>query len=494
MTRPAKKSAFAVSLLIGLALLTFGWIVRGWPVRAAIEVTGTVLTLDGRGVVGARVVATVAGQEPQFTQTNTAGRFRFPDLPTGQSCTFTVTHKVLTFDPRTITITGASDLAIIAKPTNTNLGLDQSFGTGGKVTTDLGGQDRALSVFGQSDGKIVIVGTANNQGAIARYLPDGSLDQTFGTGGKVIASNLTMAVDLNIKPGALQADNKILIVGRNSTSDFMIDRHDVTGALDPSFGTGGVVTLEFGSGSTDLAKTVAVQADGKIVVAGTTNFGVTTTAMGIARFNSDGSLDTGFGTGGKTVVDTPAVDDPRVIVFQGDGKIVIGALMSSSRPMAVRLNADGTVDTSFGANGIFTATHSGGGYDVALQRDGQIMLIGEGLVRLTTNGVIDTSLGGTNGVIGVPSTELQTVALRSDGVILAGGRGFIQGNDGNFGLALIHPFTGQIIRSVETDVVTQRFDDPKDILVQPDGRIVMVGYTVPITTGDFALVRYVPTP
>jgi uncharacterized delta-60 repeat protein len=490
MTRRTNLFRLATPLTFALALLALGWLTRDWPVRAADEVTGTVLTLDGRGVPNARVTATVTGQEPRYAQTNPAGRFRFPDLPTGQSCTFAVTHKVLSFDQRVLTISGAADLTFSAKPTQTNFALDQSFGTGGKVVTDMGGNDRALSVFGQADGKIVVIGLAGNQGAIARYLADGSLDQSFGTGGKVLSPNLIMSVDLNIKPGALQPDNKIVIAGRNASSDFMVERRNPDGGLDVSFGGGGVVTLEFGPGSADQGKAVAIQPDGKIVVAGTTNFGTTNAGIGVTRFNSDGSVDTGFGTAGKTIVDTAGVDDPRAIAFQPDGKILIAGSLSSSRPMLVRLKADGSRDTAFGDNGIATSTHNGGGYDLELQRDGKIVLIGEGLARFGSDGLPDTVFNGPTGAVGVQSTELQTVALRADGMILAGGRSFITASDGSFGLALVHPFTGQVVRVIETDVLSQRFDDPKDILVQPDGRIVMVGYTVPVTTSDFALVRY----
>lgn len=491
MTRRIKISRFALPVFIALALSVLGLAANHWPVRAADEITGTVLTLDGRGVPNARVVATVNGQEPRYTQTNPAGRFRFPDLPTGQSCTFTVTHKVLTFDQRVLTVKGAADLTFTSKPTQTNLVLDQSFGTGGKVVTDMGGNDRGLAVFGQTDGKIVVVGFSNAQGAIARYLPDGSLDPSFGSGGKVISPNLTISVDLNVKPGALQPDNKIVMAGRNAASDFQVERRDANGALDPSFGTGGVTTFEFGPGSTDFGKAVGIQPDGKIVVAGTTNFGTVNAGIGVVRFNADGTVDAGFGTSGRTIVDTAGVDDPRMVAFQPDGKILIAGSASSSRPMLVRLNADGTRDAGFGDNGITTSTHSGGGYDLSLQRDGKIVLIGEGLCRFGTNGVPDAAFNGPTGAVGVSSTELQTVALRADGMILAGGRSFVGASDGSFGLALIHPFTGALVNRVETDILTQRFDDPKDILVQPDGRIVMVGYTVPVTSSDFALVRYV---
>lgn len=455
------------------------------------NITGSVLTLDGRGVWNARVVMTCAGGPERYAQTNPAGRFQFPDIPSGQSCNFTVTHKVFTFDAQIVNLTGAVDLLFTVKPTQTNFALDPSFGNGGKVTTDFGGNDRALSVMGQPDGKIVIVGSTNNQAAIARYNSDGSLDVTFGSGGKVTSPNLLMAIDLNIKPGALQPDGKIVLAGRNATNDFMIERRDVNGALDPGFGNGGVVTFEFGSGSADLAKAVAVQADGKIVVAGTTNFGTMNAGIGIVRFNADGVVDAGFGRSGRTIVDSASVDDPRIVAFQADGKTLVAGVVGSSRPTLVRLNADGSIDTDFGINGTVTFTHSGGGYDLSLQRDGKIVVIGEGLVRVTVNGSPDTSFNGPSGSIGVPSTELQTVALRADGMILAGGRAFIGGNDGDFGIALIHPFTAQVVTHFETDLANHRFDDPKDMLVQPDRRIVTVGYTVPVTTSDFALVRYV---
>lgn len=455
------------------------------------NITGTVFTLDGRGVWNARVVMSCAGGPERFAQTNPAGRFQFPDVVTGQSCTFTVTHKVFSFDAQLVNLTGAADLLFTVKPTQTNFALDPSFGNGGRVTTDFGGNDRALSVMGQPDGKIVVVGSTNNQAAIARYNSDGTLDASFGSGGKVISPTLLMAVDLNIKPGALQPDGKIVIAGRNAINDFMIERRDVNGALDPGFGSGGVVTFEFGNGSADLAKAVAVQSDGKIVVAGTTNFGTMNAGIGIVRFSANGVVDAGFGRSGRTIVDSASVDDPRIVAFQTDGKTLIAGVVGSSRPNLVRLNTDGSIDTAFGINGVVAFTHNGGGYDLSLQRDGKIVVIGEGLSRVGANGIPDAAFNGPSGAMSVPSTELQSVALRADGMILAGGRAFIGSSDGDFGLALIHPYTALVVTHFETDILNHRFDDPKDMLVQPDGRIVVVGYTVPVSTSDFALVRYV---
>jgi uncharacterized delta-60 repeat protein len=483
-----RQFAIAICLTIALLQLT---LIPGSASVTGEEVTGTVLTLDGRGVFGARVVLSLPGGEERFTQSNPAGFFRFKDVPTGQPVTLTVTHKLLQFDPQTLTITGATTLLFAVKARQTNSTVDSTFGSNGRVTTDFGGNDRALSVFAQADGRIVAIGTTGIQAAIARYNSDGTLDLSFGTGGKVISPNLILTTDLNIKPGALQPDNKIVVVGRDANLDFLVERRLDNGALDTAFGTGGLVSLNIGGTSADQAKAVAVQADGKIVVAGTTNFGTVNAGLAVARFNADGSLDTTFGSGGRTIMDTAGVDEARAIAFQPDGKILVAGIQGSTRPLVVRLNADGTPDSGFGAGGIATLTHTGGGYDLSLQRNGKVVVIGEGLARLNADGLPDTVFNGPTGAIGVPSTELQTVALRADGMILAGGRAFVGASDGDFGLALVHPLTAQIISHFEADLLNHRFDDPKDMLVQPDGKILIAGYTVPTATADFALVRFV---
>ena len=204
--------------------------------------------------------------------------------------------------------------------------LDTTFGTGGKVTTDFGGSPVGFSVAIQSDGKIVVAGYSNVGGtfgfALARYNTNGSLDATFGTGGKVTTN---YGGDDRGYSLAIQSDGKIVVAGYSNaggTFDFALARYNTNGSLDTSFSAGGKVTTDFG-GSDDLGRSVALQGDGKIVVAGDSNVG-STFDFALARYNTNGSLDTSFGAGGKVTTDFGGSGDGgRSVALQGDGKIVV---------------------------------------------------------------------------------------------------------------------------------------------------------------------------
>src|SRR5262249_5240268 len=214
---------------------------------------------------------------------------------------------------------------------NTDGSLDTSRGQGGKVTTSFGtGASHALGVALQSDGRIVVVGDAfmgsatGTDFAAARYNSDGSLDTTFGQGGKV-TTNFTLNFADSAKGVALQADGKIVVVGftfgGTATNDnFAVVRYSADGSLDASFGQGGKVSTNFSGASIDDAYAVAIQSDGKIVLAGTSNR-IGNFDFALARYNSDGSLDSTFGTGGLVTTDYSGGNDvAQALVIQADGK------------------------------------------------------------------------------------------------------------------------------------------------------------------------------
>ena len=303
---------------------------------------------------------------------------------------------------------------------NADGSLDLNFGTGGKVTTNFVfpdgflGRAAALSVALQTDGKIVAAGVVvDGRGslffALARYNADGTLDTDPVTGfgeqlvvggnrtGKVTTSNGHAALSV-----AVQTDGKIVAAGGNPDPDFQssfaLARYNADGSLDSSFGTGGMVTTIFHVVTNqDVARSVAVQTDGKIVAAGSTRIPVqgVPTQFALARYNADGSLDATFGPDGTGKVTTSFFgfsDAARSVAVQADGKIVAAGralvidpdpnIGSSSLFALARYNANGGLDSSFGTGGKVTtsffgvATHSAA-QSVAVQADGKIVAAGQ---------------------------------------------------------------------------------------------------------------------
>jgi len=256
---------------------------------------------------------------------------------------------------------------------NTNGSLDFTFGIEGKVTTDLGGAtDIGNAVALQKDGKIVVAGQSDAEGdndfAIARYNTDGSLDLTFGMGGKVTTDFGGIDRGLAV---TLQKDGKIVVAGFAS-NDFAVARYNMDGSLDLTFGTGGKVTTDFGGN--DSGNAVVLQKDGKIVVAGTSGGD-----FAIARYNTDGSLDLTFGDNGTVTTDFGGnFDRGRAVALQKDGKTVVAGGAPSGFGIA-RYNTDGSLDLTFGMEGKVITDFGVGseeGYGVALQKDGKVVVAG----------------------------------------------------------------------------------------------------------------------
>ena len=333
--------------------------------------------------------------------------------------------------------------------------LDTSFSGDGKVTKDIaGGQDYAYGVAVQADGKIVAVGSANLNAAsfytrftLVRFNADGSLDTGFGTSG--VVSTDFFGTQNAATSVALQADGRIVVAGSahdGVANRFALARYNADGSLDASFGTGGKVTTSF-FGFDDGATAVKLQADGKIVVVGSAYPGGANNQFAVARYNADGSLDAGFGTGGKVTTDFFGANDlGHALVLQAEGKIVAGGIArikgaSADEFALARYNADGSLDTSFGGDGKATAAFSQAyvrRLAAAGQADGKIVTASWGvdgatgfdvfaLARFNEDGGLDSSFG-TNGIVTTSflgsQNQAYAVGVQHDGAIVAAGTAF----------------------------------------------------------------------
>ncbi len=403
-----------------------------------------------------------------------------------------------------------SAAAISAAPGN----LDLTFGNGGKVVTPIGSDnDYSFGASIQSDGKIVLAGETfngtNRDFALARYNTNGSLDTAFGSGGKVvtpIGSGDESAGDL-----AIQSDGKIIVAGysynANSLIDFALVRYNTDGSLDNSFGIGGKVVTSFGSVGSDLviAHAIAIQSDGKIVAAGR-SFG-DFNKFAIARYNTDGSLDTSFGSGGKltTQISGTSNDEAYAVAIQSDGKIVAAgrSFNGANYDFAIiKYNTNGSLDTAFGTGGKVTTNinNNDNALAVAIQSDNKIVVgghsvspNGEGdftITRYKTDGSLDTSFGsGGKVTTDISNNDLAyAMTIQSNGRILLGGI-----VNGNFALARYNTdgsldtsfgSGGKVVTPIGNGGIINA------LVIQSDGKIVAAGYSSNGTNVDFALARY----
>ncbi len=411
--------------------------------------------------------------------------------------------------------------------------LDSTFGTGGQIMTDIRrSTDLARAVAIQADGKFVVVGETyqNNDFSdedfvVARYNTDGTIDRTFGSRGRV----KTDFPGLAAVPSSvvIQPDGKIVVAGGafplfTFAGNFKIVRYNRNGSLDTSFGSGGIVTTFFPSGS--YASAVALQSDGKIIAGGTVfidvNIGdASDTDFAMARYNPDGSLDATFGNGGQVTTDfVGKEDDAFSVLVQPDGKIV--AVGSANDPVkfydfaAVRYLSNGAIDTTFGTAGKVTTDFRGGGFDrahsAALQPDGSIIAAGFAIsasgasenfavARYTSSGVLDTTFSGDGKAqvdFGSCCQAAYEVLLQSDGKIITVGYPNSESSDSDFLLARLTS-TGALDPTFGIGgKVRTSFGDlnggAQGAALQADGKIVAVGFQANFSQFgvDFALARY----
>ncbi len=402
--------------------------------------------------------------------------------------------------------------------------LDTSFGNGGTVFTDFNGfGDEAGSIIILPDGMIVVGGYSLEPTlfsyvfALTRYNTNGSLDTTFGTNGKVLSGFQqqldNFALSLNLQP-----DGKIVAAGYLGTSGnaIALSRYNSNGSLDTSFNGNGTLAVYFNSGNLNAkAYSSAMQPDGKILAAGSVRIG-NDYDFALVRVNPNGTLDTSFGVGGR--VTTPfgnLRDEARSLEVLPDGKILVVGLANngSNSDLAIaKYNVDGSLDTSFDADGkVMSPIGTGNdfGYSLAVLPGGGFLVAGESfagvdfdslLAKFTSGGQLDT-LFGSNGIVltsfsSAGNDSALSLAIQQNGKIITSGytgslpnRNFaIARFDQTGSLDLSFNGSGKIVSDFgnSDELIT-------DVKLQRDGKVVACGLRITQgnpQTGDFVVARY----
>ncbi|MFO0999027.1 MAG: delta-60 repeat domain-containing protein [Planctomycetaceae bacterium] len=398
-----------------------------------------------------------------------------------------------------------------------DVGPDESFGQGGFVTTSTGeGNESFEDVAVQSDGRIVAVGTIDtSQGSelcMIRYNTDGSLDTTFGSDGKVktqIGTTRTRGEAI-----ALQPDGKIVVGGdafNGSHYEWALVRYLPDGELDETFGESGKITTTTGTGDHSVA-VVCIQPDGRVILTGEYFVGENSD-IAVVRYNTDGSMDSSFGTNGKAEFSVgPGSDRVQGTRVLQDGKIVLsgwtGAFAGQVDPILVRLNSDGTLDSTFDDDGkvhvsfgMTMAVYQG---DFVVLPSGKILTCGVNYIaadgnqfcalRYNPNGSLDTSFDADGLLISSVGHAGNSVVEQPGGMFCLGGN-VRRGDDSDFAVARYHE-NGELDDRFGTNGVFTfsdhtREDVSRRMVQQKDGRFVIIGSSHNGADFDFALARCV---
>jgi uncharacterized delta-60 repeat protein len=397
--------------------------------------------------------------------------------------------------------------------TGQNGSLDSTYNLVGivKTATSPGGDDIGNALLAQSDAKIIIIGSSDDDTdyTLIRYNVDGSLDNTFGTGG-IVTQDVNGSLDEG-RAAVLQPDGKIIVTGRtgpNWSKKNFTSRHHSNGTLDTSFGTNG---FSFVTDEDAVPETVSLQTDGKIVIVGD-YLGPNDRDQLIWRFDGNGNLDNTFGTNGVTSTDSTYSLWGMSSAIQSDGKIIVGGYTSTSPSdfMVMRYNSNGVLDNSFGTNGIATTDVNSNviaqAYSVLIQSDGKILLGGWAdngtanydfcVVRYNTDGSIDNTYG--NGGIALidvnnNSTDYgrSMILLPNDKLVLAG---YAHKSGADFALiTLLSDGTLDTSFGINGKVFTDiggSWDKAYSVVLTANNKIVLGGYSNVNGDDEFTTVRY----
>lgn len=339
--------------------------------------------------------------------------------------------------------------------------LDNTFGNNGITITAANTMNNyAMCVKVLENGKILVGGYSQIPNSYAvmlmRYNSDGTIDTTFGgnnTG--FIISQFNSDVASNAEAMAIQSDGKI-ILGGYFNDRFAVYRYTQDGVLDTTFGTEGYANIQIDNINENFIKGIAVQEDDKIVAAGFGSNGIDADIV-VVRYNADGSLDSSFGQNGVVIQAIGSGHDfLNAVVIQPDGKIVVGGhKWERNIPelvydfILVRYNTDGSIDNTFGSQGVATAQFNNGEnagylYGLAMQEDGKFVAVGQevgidvhktAMVRFNGNGSIDTSFGNNGhftGELSENESRFWHSSIQPDGNIVAVGYALVNNDHFSF--------------------------------------------------------------
>jgi uncharacterized delta-60 repeat protein len=415
--------------------------------------------------------------------------------------------------------------------------LDPSFGSAGISVISPNSRTGIINMCAggmiTSDGKILITGTSNSNFCVVKMLSSGLLDSGFGSGG-IVSTDINSGSTDTVVACAMQSDNKFLVLG-TSGNTVAIVRYNSNGSLDSGFGTSGIVL----NSSMIKPKSVAVTGNNKIIIVGSKDY-TTYTDIAALCLNSDGSLDTAFGTSGLSSWHTQTTSEGSAVIVQNDGKIVIsgwyddyGTLAGTTATMhfygfiAIRLDASGVDDPSFGTNGKQTLNFTGHKESVAMdvQSDGKIVLAGRAfseyhssggsnddifICRLNTNGSLDTAFNSSGYLLfniddvsqyGYKDDFARSVKVMPGGKILVSAT-FIQSSRQSYhsGLVVLNPDGSKDNTFGNRGYFEYNVDDTNNYQswfagVQKDGMIVSIG-TVDLTSqyapASYFVMRFIP--
>lgn len=363
--------------------------------------------------------------------------------------------------------------AVLIARLNPDGSFDSTFGNGGSVVVQLGvgasPNSSADALAMQPDGRILVGGSATNSSGdfvfmVLRLGSDGSFDQSFGSGGKLITAQLDAGgtPDSNADALAVQSDGEILASGEATDSGskdaFLVTRLHDDGSIDASFGTGGKLLTQLGTGTNPFseAAAIALQADGKIVAVGDASDSSGRSQFLVMRLHAGGSPDAAFDMDGRVLTQPGAGPQPSSsldsVVLAPDGKIIAGGHATDRNgeqaSLVARLNTDGSFDAAFGTAGqaVVQPTAPGGSDPrsevaaLALQPNGKILAAGRiadntGFAllvgRLNADGTLDSTFGsgGTVVIDAGGAAKLTALALQPDAKLLAGGDGSAGGDE-----------------------------------------------------------------